>query len=157
MVSAEYLTLSVGLFLLCIDPLALFLILLRLGISFRSPRRIVMICQTGSSVQKLMPIRILRTLLAGLLTFILVLTVPRGLSLGASVDTGLPNEIISSDIPALAASAIIPISEQPFYPFLLETYHRWATVPLSSVVGDSPSDTLLNFYAIMTHVTNYID
>ena len=115
MVSAEYLTLSVGLFLLCIDPLALFLILLRLGISFRSPRRIVIICQTGSSVQKLIPIRILRTLLAGILTFILVLTVPRGLSLGASVDTGLPNEIISSDIPALAASAIIPISEQPLF------------------------------------------
>ena len=86
-----------------------------------------MICQTGSSVQKLMPIRILRTLLAGLLTFILVLTVPRGLSLGASVDTDGPIEIISSQIPALAASAIIPISEQPFYPFLLETYHRWAT------------------------------
>lgn len=94
---------------------------------------------------------------AGLLTFILVLTVPRGLSLGASVDTGLPNETISSEIPALAASVIIPISEQPFYPLLLETYHRWATVPLSSVVGDSPSDTLLNFYAIMTHVTNNVD
>jgi len=63
---------------------------------------------------KALPIRILRTLLAGILTFILVLTVPRGLSLGASVNTGVPIEIISSEIPALAASAIIPISEQLF-------------------------------------------
>ena len=74
-----------------------------------------------------MSIRFLRTLLAGLLTFILVLSVPRGLTLAASVDTGVPIENVSSEIPALAASAIIPISEQPFYPFLLESYRRWAT------------------------------
>ena len=106
---------------------------------------------------KLMSIRFLRTLLAGLLTFILVLSVPRGLTLAASVDTGVPIENVSSEIPALAASAIIPISEQPFYPFLLESYRRWATSPLSSVVGDSPRDTLLNFYAVMTHLTNTTD
>lgn len=114
-------------------------------------------CQNGSVIQKLMSIKVLRIFLAGLLAFILVLTVPRGLSLAASSDTDVPIENVISDFPVLAASAIIPISDQPFYPLLLESYRRWATAPLSSVVGDSPRDTLLNFYAVMTHVANDTD
>ncbi|MEY3757066.1 MAG: hypothetical protein RLZZ263_220 [Cyanobacteriota bacterium] len=52
----------------------------------------------------------------------------------------------------LAAPRAIPISEQPFYPELQATAARWADAPLGQVVGDSPRDTLLNFYAVMARV-----
>ena len=31
-------------------------------------------------------------------------------------------------------------------------YRRWGNVPLSRVVGDSPRETLLNFYAVMARI-----
>ena len=53
---------------------------------------------------------------------------------------------------AAATGRVIPISRQPFYPELLDTATRWADAPLGEVVGDSPRETLLNFYAVMTRV-----
>lgn len=53
---------------------------------------------------------------------------------------------------ATAAGRVIPISRQPFYPDLLATAARWADAPLGEVVGDSPRETLLNFYAVMSRV-----
>ena len=52
---------------------------------------------------------------------------------------------------------LIPISEQPFYPELLATAARWSDAPLSEVVGESPRQTLLNFYAVMARVTRELD
>lgn len=46
----------------------------------------------------------------------------------------------------------IPISAQPFYPELLEAADRWSDAPLGQVVGESPRETLLNFYAVMARV-----
>lgn len=46
----------------------------------------------------------------------------------------------------------IPISAQPFYPELLQATARWSDAPLGQVVGESPRETLLNFYAVMARV-----
>ncbi|MFM7312179.1 MAG: mechanosensitive ion channel family protein, partial [Cyanobium sp.] len=54
--------------------------------------------------------------------------------------------------PAAEGTAALPIESQPFYPQLLRTAARWGDAPLGEVVGDSPRDTLLNFYAVMARV-----
>jgi MscS family membrane protein len=51
----------------------------------------------------------------------------------------------------------IPISEQPFYPELLAAAARWSDAPLGQVVGESPRETLLNFYAVMARVANELE
>ena len=52
---------------------------------------------------------------------------------------------------------VIPIEEQPFYPELVSRADLWLHTPLGQVVGDSPRDTLLNFYAVMADVGIVID
>ena len=53
---------------------------------------------------------------------------------------------------ARPSDAVIPISAQPFYPELLDTQVRWRDSRLGHVVGESPRETLLNFYAVMAEV-----
>ncbi|MBM5807568.1 MAG: hypothetical protein FJ056_07725 [Cyanobacteria bacterium M_surface_10_m2_179] len=50
----------------------------------------------------------------------------------------------------------IPINEQPFYPDLLLIQEQWGNAPLNRVVGDSPRETLLNFYAVMARVNQLL-
>ncbi|MEB3321036.1 MAG: mechanosensitive ion channel domain-containing protein [Cyanobium sp.] len=52
---------------------------------------------------------------------------------------------------------LIPIEAQPFYPELMATAQRWDDAPLGQVVGDSPRDTLLNFYAVMARVQHDLE
>ena len=52
---------------------------------------------------------------------------------------------------------VIPIEEQPFYAELVSRADLWLHTPLGQVVGDSPRDTLLNFYAVMADVGIVID
>ena len=47
---------------------------------------------------------------------------------------------------------VIPITAQPFYPELLATQARWRDARLSHVIGESPRETLLNFYVVMSEV-----
>lgn len=84
----------------------------------------------------------LRALLVGLMTLLLVVVVPRG---------GLQAQG-TAEVPTPIGSSIIPINEQPFYPELLIVSERWKQAPLSRVEGESPRETLLNFYAVMTRV-----
>jgi MscS family membrane protein len=86
----------------------------------------------------------------GLLTLVLCLLVAPWAGIAGS--DGLPG-------PRGAASSSlrpIPISEQPFYPELLATAQRWSDAPLDQVVGDSPQETLLNFYAVMAKVNHEV-
>lgn len=53
--------------------------------------------------------------------------------------------------------AAIPIEQQPFYPELQSISQSWSDVVLGQVVGDSPSATLLNFYAVMANVGRRAD
>ncbi len=55
------------------------------------------------------------------------------------------------------AAQVIPISEQLFYPELLAAAARWTDAPLGQVVGESPRETLINFYAVMAVVNQEID
>lgn len=93
-----------------------------------------------------------RALLAGLLGLLLVVLTPwSGLRAG-----GLgPQMLVPSGQAVLLPSSsmrTIPINEQPFYPELLATAERWKDAPLDQVVGESPRETLLNFYAVMARV-----
>ena len=53
--------------------------------------------------------------------------------------------------------AVVPLDEQPFYPELVKRADLWLHTPLGQVVGDTPKDTLLNFYAVMADVGLLID
>ena len=53
--------------------------------------------------------------------------------------------------------AVVPLDEQPFYPELIRRAELWLHTPLGQVVGDTPKDTLLNFYAVMADVGLLID
>ena len=53
--------------------------------------------------------------------------------------------------------AVVPLEEQPFYPELVRRADLWLHTPLGQVVGDTPKDTLLNFYAVMADVGLLID
>lgn len=92
--------------------------------------------------------RVLRSLLAGLLTLALVALGPRSDLQAASQALGLA--------PA-RESVLIPISEQPFYPELLSIAEDWRHAPLNRVVGESPRATLLNFYAVMARVHQLVE
>ena len=57
--------------------------------------------------------------------------------------------------PAIASArsaSLIPIQQQPFYGELERTAGDWSDVVLDQVVGNSPRETLLNFYAVMAEV-----
>ena len=56
-----------------------------------------------------------------------------------------------------ASSSLIAIERQPFYPLLQRRASQWSDVVLDQVVGDSPQDTLLNFYAVMAEVGQRAD
>ena len=51
----------------------------------------------------------------------------------------------------------IPIEEQPFYEELQRRRAIWSDNPIGEVVGNSPQDTLLNFYAAMAIVGTEAD
>ena len=59
--------------------------------------------------------------------------------------------------PSGAATDTIPLSRQPFYGELLQTAERWNDAPLGQVVGESPRQTLLNFYVVMARVNHEIE
>ena len=52
---------------------------------------------------------------------------------------------------------VIPLDNQPFYPELVKRADLWLHTPLGQVVGDTPIDTLLNFYTVMADVGFLID
>ena len=101
---------------------------------------------TESSHRRL-PRRWLRSLVAALLGLVLVMGFP--------LREALARPIASTPLQSRAAS-FIPITEQPFYPELQATARRWLDAPLSHVVGESPRETLLNFYAVMALVQQEI-
>ena len=86
---------------------------------------------------------------------------------------GLCCVLIVSGLPSLAVSTssghqplnlrhesshpVIPLDNQPFYPELVKRADLWLHTPLGQVVGDTPRDTLLNFYAVMADVGILID
>jgi MscS family membrane protein len=61
-------------------------------------------------------------------------------------------------VPAALSSApgSVPIQQQPFYGALLKSAERWQNAPLGQVVGESPRDTLLNFYSVMARVNGEV-
>ena len=104
----------------------------------------------------------LRTLLAGLLALLLVAlgpgVVPRAVAGGTAASlSGGPVGAVAVDRSVSSSAGIIPIQEQPFYPQLLAISERWRHAPLGRVVGESPRDTLLNFYAVMARVQHGLE
>ena len=56
-----------------------------------------------------------------------------------------------------SAEPLIPLEQQPFHTELERRADLWRHTPLGQVVGDSPQDTLLNFYAVMADVGQLIE
>ncbi len=59
-------------------------------------------------------------------------------------------------VPHLRTHAIA-IESQPFYPELLQVAQRWQDAPIGQVVGESPRETLLNFYVVMAKVYDILE
>jgi len=87
--------------------------------------------------------------LAGLLSVLILSGVPLRAATPASGFQPLDQRYASS-LP------VIPLEEQPFYPELVQRADLWRHTPLGQVVGDSPRETLLNFYAVMADVGSLI-
>ena len=51
----------------------------------------------------------------------------------------------------------VPLQQQPFYPELLAKRQHWLNAPIGRVVGDSPRETLLNFYAVTANASALIN
>lgn len=102
-----------------------------------------------------------RAIAAGLLTLLLCLLAAPWAGIAAGNELSGPSRAASDSLrtSSLRTSSLrtIPISEQPFYPELLATAQRWSDAPLDQVVGDSPLETLLNFYAVMAKVNQEVE
>jgi MscS family membrane protein len=98
-----------------------------------------------------------RTAIAsGLLTLLLCLLAAPWAGIAAGNELSGPSRAASDPL-RTSSLRTIPISEQPFYPELLATAQRWSDAPLDQVVGDSPLETLLNFYAVMAKVNQEVE
>ena len=86
-------------------------------------------------------------LLAALLALVLVVLTP----------LATPGAERGEPLAPPPSQQVIPIEEQPFYPDLMAATQRWADSALTQVVGDSPRDTLLNFYAVMARVQHDLE
>ena len=92
----------------------------------------------------------LASFLAGLLGVVLMSGAP--LWAGANPAAHQPLDLrYASSLP------VIPVEEQPFYPELVRRADLWRHTPLGQVVGNSPRETLLNFYAVMADVGALIE
>ncbi|MFM7653051.1 MAG: mechanosensitive ion channel family protein [Vulcanococcus sp.] len=76
--------------------------------------------------------------------------------LAAQLISGGTLQAQAQEEPAGRPEVGMPFDRQPFHAALLETAERWRDAPLGQVVGDSPRDTLLNFYAVMARVDQEI-
>ncbi|MEY3963546.1 MAG: hypothetical protein RLZZ106_801, partial [Cyanobacteriota bacterium] len=94
-----------------------------------------------------------KAFLAACLALFLVVMGPQGASPAAKA-VGLVAQTSTAERAAPSDSSVIPITQQPFYPELLAVSQRWRDAPLSRVVGVSPRETLLNFYAVMARVNH---
>ena len=102
--------------------------------------------------------RWLRALLTGLLAALLTLALS-GLGWLAPVlatpgASAWPGTAVGS---TRGGGTVIPINEQPFYAELIRTAERWNNAPLGQVVGESPRETILNFYAVMARVNHELE
>jgi len=97
--------------------------------------------------------RWIRPLLALLLGFVVALGAPLSLAWSRTQ----PATLATPPLASAASIRVIPIVDQPFYPELVATAARWADAPLDQVVGESPRETLLNFYAVMARVYHDIE
>jgi MscS family membrane protein len=97
-----------------------------------------------------------RAIAAGLLTLLLCLLAAPWAGIAAGNNLSGPGRAASASL-RTSSLRTIPISEQPFYPELLATAQRWSDAPLDQVVGDSPLETLLNFYAVMAKVNQEVE
>jgi len=87
--------------------------------------------------------------MTALLSALLLGAGSRGMALGLS-SLGGPHGLMAPALSTVPGS--LPIQQQPFYGALLQSAERWQNAPLGQVVGESPRDTLLNFYAVMARV-----
>ncbi len=52
---------------------------------------------------------------------------------------------------------VVSLQQQPFYADLVATAQAWDETPITDVLGESPKETILNFYAVMAKVSKEQD
>ena len=81
---------------------------------------------------------------------------------GAQVAAPLPASAQASVHQPLSGSGdspggVISLQQQPFYADLLATAKLWDDTPITDVLGESPKETILNFYVVMAKVSQEQD
>jgi len=71
------------------------------------------------------------------------------------IQPGLSNPLLPTVV--MPSAQRVPLQQQPFYPELLAKRQHWLNAPIGRVVGDSPSETLLNFYAVTANASALIN
>jgi MscS family membrane protein len=59
--------------------------------------------------------------------------------------------------PGYGTGGVIALQKQPFYADLLATSKAWDDTPITDVLGESPKETILNFYVVMAKVSQEQD
>ncbi|MEA5399667.1 mechanosensitive ion channel domain-containing protein [Synechococcus sp. BA-124 BA4] len=71
------------------------------------------------------------------------------------VQPGLSSPLLPTAV--MPSAQRLPLQQQPFYPELLAKRQHWLNAPIGRVVGDSPRETLLNFYAVTANASALIN
>lgn len=77
------------------------------------------------------------------------------LQASASLEKPAPGQVAAKAAiarPELLAGGVISLQQQPFYGDLLATAKAWDDTPITDVLGESPKETILNFYVVMSKV-----
>ena len=70
---------------------------------------------------------------------------------------GQPAPVTQVSRPAHPYGGEIPLQQQPFYADLLATAKLWNETPITDVLGESPKETILNFYGVMAKISKEQD
>ena len=71
------------------------------------------------------------------------------------IQPGLGSPLLATAV--MPSAQRVPLQQQPFYPELLAKRQHWLNAPIGRVVGDSPRETLLNFYAVTANASALIN
>lgn len=75
------------------------------------------------------------------------------LQVSPSLAKPAPAQAVAKDAiarPELSSGGVISLQQQPFYADLLATAKAWDDTPITDVLGESPKETILNFYVVMS-------
>ena len=89
--------------------------------------------------------------------FLILLTILQNSPSPAQAIGGRRLPMEPSSRPAESISGLIALQQQPFYSELLASVQAWDAYPIDTVVGETPKETILNFYTVMAKISKEQD